>query len=248
MSQQDLWTVIGRAKSDINFGGRLIRDLDGAIRSEGYELSADELAKARELLKPKPLFGMPPGSGLPPGPFGPLTEEDIKFQKDLMKDQMTRVANLWNHMTESLKGALSGAARTYRIVTWMNTIMFGSGLALFIFSAVYGVISKQILISAVFGGLGVGTFVSLFLLGAIDKTQCALSNLVQVEIIFTNYLDQVTFWEKYAHCPDNPQIPFPSLTNIQKASESLQQKTTETVQLLERYVETPAVINKQSKE
>ena len=246
MSQHDLWTVIGRARLDLAFSGRLIGDLDDTIRSEGYDLSPEELAKAREMLKSTPMYGMPPGSG-PPGPFRPGSQEEL-FTKDLMQSQMTRNSRLWDHVTESLKGTLTGAARTYRIVTWMNTIMFGSGLGLFIFSAIYGAISKQILFSVVFGGLGVGTFVSLFLLGAIDKTQIALSNLVQVEIIFTNYLEQIAFWETYARRPDNPMMPLPNLANIQKASESLHQKTTETIQLLERYVETPAMINNQPKE
>ena len=240
MSERDLWTVIGRAKTDLVFSGRLLTDLDGTVRNEGYDLSPEEFTKAREqIFKPMPLLGSPNAPPAPNMPFGPPTAEDIKFQKELMRSQMSRVSNLWTHVTEGLKGTLTGAAQTYRLVTWMNTIMFGCGLGLFVFASVYGVISRQLLVSAVFGGLGVGTFVSLFLLGAIDKTQSALSNLVQVGIIITNYLEQVTFWEAYAQRPEGFP-PAPSLANIQKASDSLHQKLTETIELLEKYVETPA--------
>jgi len=229
MSDRDLWTVLGRAKTDLNFSGQLNSDLESAIREEGYDLTPDELRRVNSLILEPPI--MPQIPGMPP-----LTPEDIAFQKQMMRDQMMRVASLWNSVTESLKGALNGAARTYKTVTWMNMIMFASGMGLFIFSAVYGVISKQLVYSAVFGGLGAATFVSLFVLGAIDKTQAALSNLVQVEIAFTNYLEQVTFWERYAQMPEG-MPPRPSLANIEKASNNLYQRSQEAIELLEKFVE-----------
>ena len=238
MSQQDLWTVIGRAKLDLNFSGQLNSDFEGAIKSAGYHLDPNEIEQARHQITARRGLMIPPG--MPPG-MPPPTQADIEFQKKMMRDTMMRVSNLWSYVTDSLKGALSGAARTYRTVTWMNTIMFGCGLGLFVFSAIYGAITHQVLYAAVFGGLGAGTFVSLFLLGSLDRTQSALSNLMQVEIAFTNYLEQMTFWEGYSQVPDGiPQegvMPMRSLANIEKASNSLHELTVETIKLLEEFVE-----------
>ncbi len=232
MSKQDLWSVVGRAKTDLNFSGQLFNDFEAAVKNAGYVLDHNEISEARNQTQP-PQFGMPPPGMPPPAP------EDIAFQRQLHQDQMTRVSNLWKHVSDSLKSTLTAAARTYRTVTWMNTLMFGAGLGLFLFAAIYGALTKQVLFAAVFGGLGAGTFVSLFMLGSIDKTQHALSNLVQVEIAFTNYLEQVTFWEAYAQRPEGFP-PMPALANIEKASASLHQRSMETIQLLEEYVETPA--------
>src|SRR6185295_19426300 len=136
MSDRDLWTVLGRAKTDLNFSGQLNSDLESAIRDGGYDLTPAELKRVNSLIFEQPI-GVPPTMPQMPG-MPPLTPEDIAFHKQMMKDQMLRVASLWNSVTESLKGALNGAARTYKTVTVMNMIMFASGMGLFIFSAVYG--------------------------------------------------------------------------------------------------------------
>ncbi len=229
MSKEDLWAVVGRAKLDLNFGGALLNDFAGEIKKAGYDLDPSEIEDARQQISQTPQSAMPP-----------MSIEDLKLQQAFRGKQMQRVSDLWSSVNTSIEAALNSAARTYKIVTWMNTIMFGSGLSLFVFAAIYGALSHQLLYGAIFCGLGAGTFVSVFLLGAIDKTQTALSNLVQVDIAFTNYLEQVSFWENYAQRPQGIP-PMPELANIERASAGLQQRTLETIQLLQEYVENTPV-------
>jgi hypothetical protein len=50
MSSRDLWTVIGRAKSDVSFRDRLFPHFDQTVKDEGYELSDAELVQAKHAL------------------------------------------------------------------------------------------------------------------------------------------------------------------------------------------------------
>jgi len=79
-------------------------------------------------------------------------------------------------------------------------------------------------------------FVALFLFGPIERTQNGLSNLVQVEIAFMNYFEQITFWETYALTPTGDP-PAPNLANIREGSVQLQRRSEETMALLQNYVE-----------
>jgi len=108
---------------------------------------------------------------------------------------------------------------------------------LFVAAALSGAILKdRTAYSLMLAGLGAANFIALFLLGPIEKTQNALSNLVQVEISFMNYFEQIMFWEGYALLPKGfPPAPDPA--NIEKASLSLQQRSQETIELLQTYVE-----------
>jgi hypothetical protein len=85
-------------------------------------------------------------------------------------------------------------------------------------------------------GLGAVNFVALFLFGPIERTQNGLSNLVQVEIAFMNYFEQITFWETFALTPTGIP-PGPNLANIREGSTELQRRSEETMALLQTYVE-----------
>ena len=244
MSKEDLWSVLGRVRADLEFGHDVSRDLENAISKAGYQLDPDDLAYARTQLQnpigPSPFAAAPQ----PPPQIARVQleaqEQTIKMQLEAQEKAMKRVADLWHHVTESIKAALSSAASTYRIVTRMNLAMFGAGLGLFVFAAVYGAVTGRLLYAAVFGGLGTGTFVALFMSGAIDKTQNALSNLVQVDIALSSFLEQVSFWEAYANRPK--MTPFgppgpPELEQFEKASEGLHKRAVQTIQLLQEYVE-----------
>jgi len=238
MSKEDLWAVVGRVKSDLAFSTEASRDFESAVARAGYDLDAHELASARAQFEMPMQAGLPAAPGMPPGRL----PDGLELQQKAREQAMTRVGDLWQHVTNSLKRTLNSASLTYRMVTIMNLLMFAAGLGLFIFAAIYGAVSGRLVYAAVFCGLGAGSFVSLFVSGAIDKTQCAISNLVQIEIAFSNYLEQVTFWEMYATRPNQPPSPFgppplPELANIEKASAGLHQRAMETIQLLQDYVE-----------
>jgi hypothetical protein len=121
------------------------------------------------------------------------------------------------------------------MITVMNAIMFGTGIVLFVASAIAGIESPGAT-SVLLGGLGAATFVTLFLTGPLEKSQTALSNLVQVESAFMNQFEQMTFWDVYGLAPVGAP-PMPDPARILKASEELETRTSHTMELLEKYVE-----------
>jgi hypothetical protein len=136
-----------------------------------------------------------------------------------------------------IKRTLRSAGLTYRVVTWMNIVMFLVGVSLFIAAAINGIASPGKGESLILGGLGVATFVSLFITRPIDKSQTALTNLVQVDIAFMNFNDQIGMWEQYSM-----QLMGRGrgdVNSLREASSELQRRTTETLELLQRYVEAP---------
>lgn len=233
MSKEDLWIVIGRSRVDLDFGGQLMNDFERTIKESEYDLDPDELEFAKQTINKVH------------SQFKPFPEVmDIKFQEEKMKErlsaQVKRINELGEYTVEILKDTLDQAASTYKSISRMNNIMFFTGIGLFIFAAIYGAIVQDKTYTLIFGGLGGATFVALFILGPIDKTQNALSNLVQVEVAFMNYFEQITFWENFALIPEgNP--PSPTKENIEKASEMLQERSQQTIVLLQEYIETKLV-------
>jgi hypothetical protein len=233
VSRQDLWTVVGRARLDLDFGGRLQQDFDHTITEAGYSLDGDDLRDAREVVQR--LFLSAGAGPITPG-GGPPDLPDMQVMQKLRLAQAERMGRLTDFMFENVKKTFIYARLTYKSVTWMNWLMFGTGIGLFVFAAFYAAYSHEKIYSLLFGGLGVSSFITLFMLGPIDKSQRALSNLVQAEIAFMNYFDQQSFWEGYANIPRG-MPPGPDPANIERASAALQERSRETIELLQRYVE-----------
>jgi hypothetical protein len=166
---------------------------------------------------------------------------DLAFKLDMDKRVLaanaTRAIDLNEYTLSIFKTTLGHAAKTYKRITWMNYLMFLVGLGLFVTAAAYGVLAKTDKAYAfLFAGLGAATFITLFLTGPIEKTQTALSNLVQAEVGFMNYFEQITLWETYALRPQ-ADSPLPDSGNIKTASANLQLRTSETLDLFQKYLE-----------
>jgi len=232
MSEKDLHAVIDRIATDTKFVGQLMEDFPAALEGNGYVLDEAEIAQARATfdnsgspLGPSsvhpnlipPIFPAPPNSPVDP---------EVKNRQKQMGDFTLSL----------LKGTLNNAKLTYQLITLMNAIMFVMGVGLFLFAAIYGAHSHNLTFTAAFAGLGAASFVALFMLGPIDKTQDALSNLIQAEVAFMNYFDQMCFLEACAQCPA-PGTNLPCVPNIERASELLQQRTQQTLDLLQTYLE-----------
>ncbi|MEY2447505.1 MAG: hypothetical protein QOH79_981 [Acidimicrobiaceae bacterium] len=213
---------------DLNFANALLQDPDGIVQQSGYALSREETKTVRDTVQY----------------LLAATSPDAVFQREqlqaTMRAQLKRGTDLSEYTVQLFKDTLSNAANTYKTITAMNKIMFGTGILLFVASAIVGVFSAGA--SAILlGALGGATFVALFLTGPVEKSQTALSNLVQVEAAFMNHFEQVTFWEAYALTPaigSNPPMPDPA--RIERASTELQERTSTTLELLQKYVEPPA--------
>ncbi len=253
MSKEHLEQVINRANTDWEFARGLATDFQQALRVGRYHLEPDEIEAARKALggvlmsAQNNAAGQSPQFQFNPAPQpGPEAQAawiaDLEFQRDLLRkrmmNQIARLDDLGAYTVKILKDTLDNARSAYHRITLMNTIMFLVGLSLLIFAALYAAFSQQQKIySLVFGGLGVANFIVLFIIKPIERTQTALSNLVQVEIAFMNFFEQITMWDAYAAPKGNPPILSPA--DIEKASAQLQQRSRETMDLLQRYIEEP---------
>nr|WP_319377195.1 hypothetical protein [uncultured Methanoregula sp.] len=220
MSREDLFAVIGRSRLDLEFGSRLSGNFEEIVKSAGYNLTAEEIGLAKQNMFPKV---MPQ----------PGTHPDIFQQQLAMKN-----ANAFADLNISIhRSTFENASNTYRRVSRMSEIMFVTGIGLFIFAALYGAFAQQLTYTFVFAGLGAANFIALFILKPMDKSQEALSNLLQAEIAFMNHSNQLSLWSMYAAPKGFP--PQPDLPGIKTASQELQKLTRETMDLLQTYLETP---------
>lgn len=223
MSKEDLWRALGRTLVDPEYADMVRQSPEQALTTAGLALSPSEKQQFVSAL-----------AGLP----GSVA--DIAFQRKDMEARMDaatkRGTDLGQYTVQLFKTTLDNAAKTYKGISFMNRVMFWVGILLFVGSAIYGAISKETVIAFVFAGLGVATFVALFLTGPIEKTQTALSNLVQAEIGFMNYFEQITFWESVALTPTG-MPPSINPDNVERASTMLQKRSRETIDLLQRYLE-----------
>lgn len=227
--------VIGRASTDPAFAGELMADVDGALVRAGYALGPPDVAFVKSWL----------ASGSMPALQARLGAANL----EQMLAQMKRARDLQTETLELFSGTLGSAKQTYRGVTWMTQILFGTGIALFAIAALWGLLADEKVYSLVFGGLGGAAFAAIFITGPIDKAQTALSNLIQSEVAFMNYYEQITMWENFvisgASVPGaQPGLPGTpgqlDAQRLEEASSKLQKRTEETMALLQKYLEPAA--------
>lgn len=220
MSREDLYAVIGRSRADIDFGSRLSGDFEQTVKNAGYTLTGEEMILAKQ--------NIPSALTLPRG----------AVPDEFQKQRTEKTTNEFADLNISIhRNTFENASTTYRHVSVMSYVMFGTGIGLFIFAALYGALSQQLTYTFVFAGLGAVNFIALFILKPMDKSQEALSNLLQAEIAFMNHSNQLWLWSMYAVPKGYPPQPDPA--SIKTASEELQKRTAETMELLQKYLETP---------
>jgi hypothetical protein len=224
VSEQDVWPVIGRAIADPAFAARLQQvvvqrgDLAHALAAEGFHVPFEDLPRLAAWLT----------TPAPPG------QAQLAAAEKMAQFQVERAQELQTYTLNLFKSTLDNARKTYRSVTWMNRILFALGIGLFLAAAIYSAVADRKIYGLFFGGLGTVAFVGFFVLGPIEKTH--LSNLVQVEIAFMDFFEQITVWEAYAM---SGAAPGGDPAKIEKASKMLQQRARETIDLLQTYVEKP---------
>jgi hypothetical protein len=235
MSQQDLWIVIGRAKVDSSFATQLFQDFNGALKDNGYSLTPDEVQTARA--------GGSSASDPSQQFQGPVPDDQGTWklqQKEMsrrIKAQSDRMIDLSTFTVKTLQDTIKHATGTYKKITVMNQVMFWMGVALFLFAVGYAVYSHNLLYSTAFAGLGTASFIGVFFLGPIGKTQAALSNLISAEIAFMSYFEQMWLIEGFASMPRNDSTGLPDPARVEKASEMMQLRSSQTSELLHRYLE-----------
>ena len=248
MSQEDLYKALGRYQLDLVFSAGMQTDADGSLKAAGYNLEPNEVeqlkamagvpnpsARRDRLVTPEsPAGGMPfPGSPFSPSPD--MTKELWEEQNRYIRKMGELRQSLSEKSIEVVKKTFDRAGATYSSIIWMNRIMFAVGIGLFLYAAYLATTTHAQVYSLLFGGLGAANFVAMFMLKPIESTQKALANLVQVQVTFMAYFDQITWWEHFAQVGMST-IP-PDLSKVERASDGLQQRTLETLDLLQRYVE-----------
>lgn len=234
MSQQDLWIVIGRAKLDSSFATQLFQDFDAALKANGYSLTPEESQMARtggsSAFDPnRQSLGQVPDPGT-----WKLQQEEMGRR---IKAQSDRMIDLNMFTIQTLKDTIQHATTTYKKITVMNQVMFWMGVALFLFAVGYAVYTHNLAYSIAFAGLGTASFIGVFFLGPIGKTQAALSNLISAEIAFMSYFEQMWLIEGYASMPRDDSSGLPDPARVEKASELMQLRSSQTTELLHKYLE-----------
>lgn len=165
-----------------------------------------------------------------------LSYEDRQvYYKKILDSQISASEELQNLALRELKAAIRRAKTTHSVILILNIIMFFFGLIL-ISVAVYGGFTGMSDVYAVlFGGVGFADIVASFFIGAMQRSQNSVSDLVQVEIAFLNYFEQVRLWEEYAAVRDEKGML--QKENIAKSAEKLQDSTARSLELLQKYIE-----------
>lgn len=186
---------------------------------------------------PRPPFPQPPPDPQVLEVQRRLAFEAMELQGRIMRENYDRFADFSNYTALLFKTTLDNAARTYRLVTWGNATMFVTGIGLFVTAAVYGILSDEAKVySVLFGGLGVATFVAIFIARPIEQAQTALSNLVQAEMGFMDFFEQIRMWSNYPWDNVNGQVQLRP-DRVSHASIELQARTESTMALLQKYLE-----------
>jgi uncharacterized membrane protein len=231
MNNPDVQMIIGRAFIDAEFRKQCYTDWDNVCDS--FNISDDtERKQAAEFLKRIVSFY---GSQKKDTPIQPQVtdaadqQDRNKIELNLMKQQVNIAMDVQRYAVEVLKTTVHSARISFSRISLMSYIIFGVGISLFTLSALFGLYFREESFTTIFGVLGVANFVSLFIFGPSKNVQKALSNLLQAEVIFMNFWDQVHFWGKYTVSDD--------LSVVKEASDNLHRITKECISMLEKYIE-----------
>ncbi len=162
-------------------------------------------------------------------------EEQRKYHLEILNAQLSTSKELQSLSIKELKAAIKKAKGTQSWILALNIIMFFFGIVLISVAVYAGYSNMSPMYSVLFGGIGFAELVASFFIGAMQRSQKSISDLVQIEITFLNYFEQVTLWEHYAGIrTDTGDI---QKENIAEAAKKIQESTAQTLELVQKYVE-----------
>lgn len=220
-----LLQLIGKAYIDKEYREKLHSDPD---LIDDFDLSPEEYDMAIRYVSNMVNWDGKSGqvSGSPP------QENDRIYQpypREITERLLKLIPEIEEFAFEVFKNSITESRRTFSRISLMAYIIFGVGIFLFTLSAITGLMQGKEAFSISFGALGVISFVSFFILSPAKNVQTALSNLLQAEIIFMNFWNQLHFWTSYGTSKD------PNMK--EKGSSRLEQLTIEIVKTLEENLE-----------
>lgn len=162
-------------------------------------------------------------------------EEQQKIIKKIIEDRRKSSQQLEQTAQNALNDAIERAKNTQQSILSLNIAMFYFGIFLITIAVIVGLVNGNGGYSVVFGGVGLIQVVASFFVGSMERSQKAISDLIQIEITFLNYFEQVNLWELYAGILDSKNKI--DKANLEKAADKIQACTKETLELLQTNIE-----------
>lgn len=162
-------------------------------------------------------------------------EEQKIYYKKILDNRIDEGRILTNTAHAALKNAIKGAEDTQKCIVILNVIMFIIGIGLIAVAVYAGYAKWEVSYGVLYGGVGFATLVSSFFVGSVRRSQNSVSDLVQVEIAFLNYFEQVNLWEQYA--ATRQRDVGINKENIEHAAEKIDDCAKDMLELLQKYIE-----------
>jgi nitrate reductase NapE component len=162
-------------------------------------------------------------------------DEQHEHFKKVLDYQLATSKDLQDLALRELKEGIRKAKTTQTWILALNIIMFFFGIVLISVAVYGGYTNMSPMYSVLFGGVGFAELVASFFIGAMQRSQKSVSDLVQIEVSFLNYFEQIGLWEQYAAVRDNDGNV--QKENLAEAAKKIQESTAQTLELLQKYVE-----------
>ncbi|MCK9632041.1 MAG: hypothetical protein M0R30_10395 [Methanoregula sp.] len=172
-------------------------------------------------------------------------EERHKLILKMIEDHRKFCQQLEKTALDALNNAIDRAKKTQQIIVSLNIAMFFFGVFLLITAAVVGMVKGDGGYAIIFGGVGLVQIIASFFVGSMERSQKAISDLVQIEIAYLSYFEQVNLWELYAGILDSDHRI--DQANLEKAADKIQACTKTTLELLQINIESKTPTNEASK-
>lgn len=162
--------------------------------------------------------------------FGTEEKEIAPSQFD--KTAYDQVQDLWKDVGERFRNINSKIESNYLLVVAINVAAVASGVILLMFSVYFALISSGSegtgIFSAITGGIGVADFVALFIVNPQTRIRRVLGDMVQMQMIYMTWLNQV-----YASYMKLISTDEPTDEDMTKFQEALKTYTADSVKSIE---------------
>jgi hypothetical protein len=160
-----------------------------------------------------------------------LDDPDIPSNRDARSTNRSMlVVHSSAYLTlNQLEKTIEDGRTAFNNLILMSTITFGAGLVLLFFAAIAGMLLQRDFLTLVFGLLGVAVILALFVMKPKEKIQTALANMIQAQVIYLDFCNQLQIWAPSAQHANSAE-------ERKQASEALYDVTTFTLKALHDYV------------
>jgi len=175
------------------------------------------------------------GGDIPVGVNALDPEDRKKIILQIIEERHKSAKKLEEIAQSALADAINRAKSTQQWILYLNIAMFVFGVILIGVAVYVSYSEKNSAYSILFGGVGFLQIVASFFVGSFQRAQKAVSDLVQIEIAYLNYFEQVSLWEIYASVIDENYCIDES--KVEKAARQIQICSKETIRLLQKNIE-----------